>query len=225
MSAAAVKHFTERVLGLRNAEEGVHVGAAERCIEHNNALAEGGEEWSQNSGYYFLAKSTKSGTSRRLGLLAYKQPNGVAVSHSFVVASDIPDFDKITVNAESLVLEIEEKGKVAVYGIYFDTDEAEVRADSVPMLTEIARLTELRPQISLFVDGHTDNQGADDHNLDLSRRRAAAVVDALVADHGVDRARLESRGFGASEPVETNETAEGRAKNRRVELVAKTSSN
>ena len=190
-------------------------------VDLNGMIAEGGEKWSQDSGYYFQAKSVSSGKSTYLGLLAYKQPNGLALSHSLAVVTDTPDFDKITVNAESLAAEIEEKGKVAVYGIYFDTDKAEVRPDSAPMLEEIARLLELRPLLSLYVDGYTDNQGADDYNLDLSRRRAAAVVDALVANHEVDTARLESRGFGEGMPIETNDTDDGRAKNRRVELVAK----
>ena len=190
----------------------------------NGLLVDGGERWSQNSGFYFLAKSVAAGKAKYLSLLTYKHPNGFAISRSMVVVTDAPDFDQIRVNAESLASEIEEKGKVAVYGIYFDTDKAEVKPDSQPMLAEITRLMQLRPQLRLYVDGHTDNQGADDYNLDLSRRRAAAVVDALATNHGVDGERLESRGIGASEPVETNETEEGRAKNRRVELVAKTPS-
>ena len=191
-------------------------------VDLNGNIADGGEKWSQNSGYYFLARSVAGEKSTYLGVLTYKQPNGIAVSRSLAVVTDTPDFDQIRVNAESLAAEIEEKGKVAVYGIYFDTDKAEVKPDSAPTLSEIARLMSMRPQLSLFVDGHTDNQGADDYNLELSRLRSTAVVTALVKKHGVDGDRLESRGFGMTSPVESNDTIEGRAKNRRVELVAKT---
>lgn len=73
----------------------------------------------------------------------------------------------------------------------------------------------------MFVDGHTDDQGSDDYNLDLSQRRARAVVNALINDHGIDAGRLEARGLGETVPVDSNESDSGRAMNRRVELVAR----
>jgi outer membrane protein OmpA-like peptidoglycan-associated protein len=71
----------------------------------------------------------------------------------------------------------------------------------------------------LAINGHTDNVGGDQSNLNLSRRRAAAVKDALVTRHGIAADRLTTAGMGRSQPKDTNETLEGRAQNRRVELV------
>ncbi len=192
-------------------------------LDLNGLIAEGGEQWSQDSGYYFLARSSAAGKAAYLSVLTYRQPDGMTVSHSLDVVTDTPDFDEIVVNADALATQIEKTGRVAVYGIYFDTDKADLKPDSAPTLAQIARLLELRPGLSLFVDGHTDSQAGEDYNLSLSRRRSAAVVNALVANYGIARERLEARGFGATDPVDTNATEEGRAKNRRVELVGKTS--
>ncbi|MEO8011756.1 MAG: OmpA family protein, partial [Dokdonella sp.] len=88
-----------------------------------------------------------------------------------------------------------------------------------PTLEEIAKLLRDDASLHLTVVGHTDAKGANDYNLDLSRRRAANVSAALVSGYSVDRERLQSRGAGAGEPVASNDDEEGRAKNRRVELV------
>ncbi len=94
-------------------------------------------------------------------------------------------------------------------------------AESDATLQEIASLLTLRPELSLFVDGHTDSEGADDYNMNLSEGRAQAVVDALVEKFDVAPGRLEARGLGESQPVADNGSEQGRAWNRRVELVAK----
>lgn len=118
----------------------------------------------------------------------------------------------------SIAADLAEKGRAEVYGIYFDFDSATIRPESTPVLEEIARVMRGHPDWSLSVEGHTDNVGTNQHNLELSRRRAAAVTDTLVTGHGVDRARLSPAGYGASRPKDTNDTIEGRARNRRVEL-------
>ena len=122
---------------------------------------------------------------------------------------------------EALADEIEKTGKVAVYGIYFDSDSATLKAESDGTLAEIAKLLELKPKLSLFVDGHTDNEGADDYNQKLSGERAAAVVTALLAKFGIAKERLEPRGFGESQPVAENDSEQGKSWNRRVELIAR----
>jgi outer membrane protein OmpA-like peptidoglycan-associated protein len=118
---------------------------------------------------------------------------------------------------------IEEKlsttGRAEVYGIYFDFGKATIRPESEPVLKDIGDVMAKNPAWQLGVEGHTDNIGGAAANQDLSTRRAAAVRQALVDRYRVAATRLTPAGFGASRPKETNDTLEGRARNRRVELV------
>jgi outer membrane protein OmpA-like peptidoglycan-associated protein len=125
----------------------------------------------------------------------------------------------VDVDAETMAREISETGSISLYGIHFDTGKTDIKPESESTLAEIATLLRDNAGLSLFVVGHTDNVGALDYNRDLSRRRAAAVVAALVGGHGVDGARLQAEGVGPLSPVAPNESEEGRALNRRVELV------
>lgn len=115
--------------------------------------------------------------------------------------------------------QLEDDGRAEVYGIYFDFDKATLKPESAPVLKEIAALLAKNPAWKLDVEGHTDNIGTDAHNLALSKARAEAVTAALVSEYGIDAARLAPAGFGATRPVESNDTLAGRARNRRVELV------
>lgn len=110
------------------------------------------------------------------------------------------------------------EGTIATRGILFATDSDEILPESTPTLEEIGQMLRDHPDLRLGITGHTDSEGGDEYNLDLSNRRAASVVRFLVEEFGVDRDRLESTGKGETEPVDTNEIAEGRANNRRVEL-------
>lgn len=125
----------------------------------------------------------------------------------------------IVVKADEMADRIDTEGKVALYGIYFDTDSAAIKADSKPTLDEIGKLLKKNKDMKLLVVGHTDNQGSFDYNIDLSKRRATAVTDALVNDYGISSDRLKPWGVGYTAPVTTNTTGAGRSKNRRVELV------
>jgi outer membrane protein OmpA-like peptidoglycan-associated protein len=109
--------------------------------------------------------------------------------------------------------------KVDVYSIYFSFNSDALRDESTPTLKEIADILTRHPDWRLAVNGHTDGIGTDQYNLDLSKRRAAAVVKALVTSYHIDASRLKSAGFGKSQPKDTNDTLEGRARNRRVELM------
>ncbi len=120
--------------------------------------------------------------------------------------------------ADLLAKEIEKSGRAAVYGINFDTGKAILKPESDKILGEIATLLKRNPSWKMKVEGHTDNVGLKATNQTLSQQRAAAVVTWLVG-HGVDRARLTSVGFGDTKPLADNESEEGRAKNRRVDLV------
>lgn len=112
-----------------------------------------------------------------------------------------------------------ETGQADVYSIYFSFNSDAIREESEPTLKEIAEILRRHPDWKLSVNGHTDNVGGDKSNLALSQRRAAAVKDALVKRHRIEASRLVSGGMGESAPKDTNETVEGRARNRRVELV------
>jgi outer membrane protein OmpA-like peptidoglycan-associated protein len=115
--------------------------------------------------------------------------------------------------------QLTQEKRAVTYGIYFDFNRDTLKPESDPVLKEIAQAMTDNPDWKLTVEGHTDNVGADSYNLDLSKRRAAAVKQALVSQYNIAPERLLTGGFGASRPVETNDTLEGRARNRRVELV------
>ena len=129
------------------------------------------------------------------------------------------DTGMVAVNAAALSNDISKQGHVAIYGIFFDTGKADVKPESEPALTEIAKLLQQDAQLRLFVIGHTDITGDLAMNMDLSRRRANAVVQVLTTKHSIAAARLKADGVGPYAPVASNDAEEGRAKNRRVELV------
>ena len=110
------------------------------------------------------------------------------------------------------------KENVKVYGIYFDFASAKIRPQSKPTLDEIAGVMKAHPDWVLRVEGHTDNVGGDAFNQGLSEQRAAAVKKTLAEDYHIPASNLTTAGYGASRPADTNETMEGRARNRRVEL-------
>ncbi len=142
-----------------------------------------------------------------------------------VVESKPMESDKIAViEASAMQRAIERDGRIAIYGIYFDFDRTEVKPESAPQIEQLAALLKENPKLEVLIVGHTDAQGAVDYNLSLSQRRAQAVVDALVTGQGVDRKRLTPAGAGMVAPVATNRTDEGRAKNRRVEIVERPAS-
>lgn len=124
-----------------------------------------------------------------------------------------------SLNAADMAKGIAAEGKVAVYGVYFDTDKSDIKPESKPALGEMAKLLQQNPQLKVYVVGHTDNQGTLAHNLDLSQKRAEAVVKALGADYRIDSKRLSAKGVASYAPVASNDAEAGREKNRRVELV------
>ena len=125
---------------------------------------------------------------------------------------------EVTADASSLGDEITKTGHVAVYGVHFDTGKATILPDSENILGEIAKLLQQNPDLKLRVEGHTDNQGNAAANQALSEKRAQAVVAWLTA-HSVPAARLTAKGLGQTQPLADNSSEDGRAKNRRVELV------
>jgi len=125
----------------------------------------------------------------------------------------------VVADADALLGGLAATGHVAVSGIFFDTGKAELKPESAPALTEVGKLLARQPALKLFVVGHTDTVGTPESNLALSQARAEAVLQALVKDHGVAAARLRPFGAGPFAPVASNDAEDGRAQNRRVELV------
>ncbi len=125
----------------------------------------------------------------------------------------------VVVSASEIGKSLTANGKVAIYGIHFDTGKADVKPDSKPSLEQIAAFLKAESGVKLHVVGHTDSVGGFDSNLALSRRRAEAVAAALVKGYGIAANRLIGNGVASLAPVASNSTEEGRARNRRVELV------
>jgi outer membrane protein OmpA-like peptidoglycan-associated protein len=184
----------------------------------NAARAVGGRsvyEFEDGGTQYATIKVTRKDAEAWVAVSAAS--NGMYKVH--IIEKKLMD-QEVVADANSLAASLLATGKAAVYGIYFDTDRAEIKPGSEAALKEIGRLLATDAVLRLYVVGHTDNRGAFEHNLQLSHARAAAVVQALVAQYGVARTRLTPYGDGPTAPVAANTTEEGRARNRRVELVA-----
>ncbi|MEP6809084.1 MAG: OmpA family protein [Chthoniobacterales bacterium] len=125
----------------------------------------------------------------------------------------------VKVSAAEMETSLSKSGRIALYGIYFDFNKAEVKPDSAEALAEIDSLMKSDPALKVLVVGHTDSIGGFEMNKTLSQRRAEAVVSVLTANYGIAAPRLFPVGVSFAAPIESNETEEGRAKNRRVELV------
>jgi len=125
----------------------------------------------------------------------------------------------VTVDAAAMASSIADTGSVAIYGINFDTASSVIKPDSGPAIDEIAKLLTNNPTLKVYIVGHTDMVGDAASNVRLLQARAQSVITALVSKHSIAAARLIAFGAGPYAPVATNLTDEGRAKNRRVELV------
>lgn len=126
---------------------------------------------------------------------------------------------RVAAGGRDLYSVLETEGRVATQGVYFATGSDQIQPESAPTLEEIAQMLRQNPNLNLTIEGHTDSQGDDMSNLELSRERAEAVMEYLVQQHGIDPSRLSAQGRGESQPVASNDTPEGRQQNRRVELV------
>jgi outer membrane protein OmpA-like peptidoglycan-associated protein len=126
---------------------------------------------------------------------------------------------RIAAGGKDLYDVLEAEGRVSTQGIYFDTNSDRIRPESTPTLKEIGKMLQDHPDLRISIEGHTDSDGDDAHNQDLSERRAASVKAFLVEAYEIDASRLESAGFGETAPVAPNDTPEGKQQNRRVDLV------
>jgi outer membrane protein OmpA-like peptidoglycan-associated protein len=149
---------------------------------------------------------------------SYKARQGAYVAVDIIELRPMVQ-DMMVVRADEMSKTIASTGRVALYGIFFDFNKADIKPESRPALKEIAQLLTQEPGLKVHVVGHTDNVGGFEFNLGLSRRRAEAVVSDLTREYGIAPNRLTPNGVAYLAPVAVNTTEEGRAKNRRVELV------
>ena len=195
--------------------------------------SDGGPFWLYTSAArYVTARATKDGQDLTVAVLVGEsnggkwstnpkdpviKPGQILVSVD-VVAAKAVEIKMVEVKAADIADALATTGTVDLYGIYFDVDKAVVRPESDKTLDVVASLLKIDRSLKLEISGHTDSTGDKEHNLKLSQDRAAAVVDVLVKKYSIDSARLQAQGYGDSKPVAGNDTEDGRAKNRRVEL-------
>ncbi|MBK9439838.1 MAG: OmpA family protein [Comamonadaceae bacterium] len=167
-----------------------------------------------DSGYATVVKMTKGDTE----LWAHIRTSIPGDYDIHVIEKKLMN-QTVTADAASLSKSISDSGRVAIYGIYFDTAKSDIKPESKQAIGEIAKMLSTNSKLKVYVVGHTDNVGAFDANIKLSSARATAVVNALVSQHSIAAARLIAFGAGPVAPVASNSTDESRSKNRRVELV------
>jgi outer membrane protein OmpA-like peptidoglycan-associated protein len=170
------------------------------------------------SGKGFGADPTVTGRKGDQWIQVRAWMNGDTPSYSHIAIKEKPLEQEVIANAEAWAGEIEKNGRVAVYGINFDTGKATLQPGAETVLAEVAKLALAHPEWRLTVEGHTDSTGAKPANLTLSKQRAQTVV-GWLAKNGVPAANLTAEGFGDTKPLAENTTEQGRAQNRRVELV------
>jgi outer membrane protein OmpA-like peptidoglycan-associated protein len=166
---------------------------------------------------YYAGRKVEGGRETFAAVLVSENNDDIYAQLTVAVVGAI---ENKMVDAAAMAKGLGEKGHVALYGIYFDTDKAVIKPESRPTLDEIAKLLRGQPRLNVVIVGHTDSQGAYDYNMDLSRRRAEAIAAELAKSYQIARTRLRTAGVGFLAPVGSNASEDGRALNRRVELVA-----
>lgn len=166
--------------------------------------------------HYFAALKSEGGRDTYATIITSKNNDEI---HAQLTVVQIDKMGDKMIDAAAMSKGLGDKGHVALYGIYFDTDKTTLKEQSRPTLDEIAKLLKGQPKLTVYIVGHTDSQGGLDYNMNLSRGRAQAVAADLVAHYGIDKARLKTAGVGFLAPLGSNQTEDGRALNRRTELV------
>ncbi|MBS0249139.1 MAG: OmpA family protein, partial [Proteobacteria bacterium] len=173
--------------------------------------------WVDGFDFRYFAGHRRDGNTDIYGtVVTSKNNDNITVQ---LVIAVVGAMDNKMVDAAAMAKGLGDKGHIALYGIYFDTDKATIKPESAPTLAEMAKLLNGQPALNVYIVGHTDNQGSYEHNMTLSRQRAEAVAAALAAHYKIARGRMKTAGLGFLSPVGSNATEEGRALNRRVELV------
>jgi outer membrane protein OmpA-like peptidoglycan-associated protein len=173
--------------------------------------------WVDGFNFHYYAGHKKDGDRETYASVLVSMNNDEITAQ--LVVAEIGAIENKMVDAAAMAKSLGEKGHIALYGIYFDTDKATLKPESGATLDQIAKLLGDQPNLNVFIVGHTDAQGSYEHNMDLSRRRAAAVANELARSRHIAKRRMRTAGVGFLAPVDSNATEDGRALNRRVELV------
>jgi OmpA-OmpF porin, OOP family len=184
---------------------------------YQNAARSAGGRVLFDSGEATTLRLVKGGSEIWCSVSVGNQPSGLFIE-MVIIEKKVMQQD-VTMDAKAMGQDLGATGRVAIYGIFFDTGKSELKPESGPALAEIAKLLKESPELKVYVVGHTDMVADLAINVKLSQARAQSVVTALVSQHGIAAARLIAYGDGPYAPVATNKTEEGRARNRRVELV------
>ncbi|MDP1911117.1 MAG: OmpA family protein [Hyphomicrobium sp.] len=167
--------------------------------------------------HYYAARKAEGARETYATVLVSKNNDDVTAQ---LIVTQVGAIENKMVDAAAMAKGLGSAGHIALYGIYFDPDKATLKPESKPTLDEIAKLLRAQGSLNVVIVGHTDSQGSYEHNMDLSRRRAEAVAAALVKSYQIAPARLRAAGVGYLAPVASNASEDGRALNRRTELVA-----
>ncbi|SOE21038.1 Outer membrane protein OmpA [Spirosomataceae bacterium TFI 002] len=170
---------------------------------------------------YLVAKLPTAEADYLMEIGITKPYEGVTQVMVEVVQQEKMDEGLIVVNADVIKEKMAKDGKIALYGIFFDTGKSEIKSESAKELGIIDEFLKANQNVKLYITGHTDDTGSFETNKKLSEERATAIVNYLVNIHGISVSRLQPLGVGPASPTSTNRSEEGRAKNRRVELVEK----
>ena len=214
----------------------------ERDFSHNFARQRYNIKWDASEGCNIRGIGVAHETNRQFYLVArHERTEGDAYISLYIAETDFgrgedwgqqrptvlqtvieeKEMETGLITTGSIIQDIESKGKVSIYGVYFDTDSAEIKLESEETVEKIAEVLRENPELNIHIVGHTDSTGDFDYNIELSKKRAAALVKKLVDEYDINEERLKAAGIGPLAPEATNETEDGRAKNRRVELVKK----
>jgi outer membrane protein OmpA-like peptidoglycan-associated protein len=176
-----------------------------------------------NDGRYLAAKLSRAGAEVYAMVLSVQSGSTLFNKRRTVVVDVIEprplETGKVTVDAAAMSKGLAAEGKIALYGVYFDTNKSEIKPESKAQMDEIAKLLTNDPKLNILVVGHTDSTGDYAANLALSKARADAVTAALVRDYRIAASRLTAVGVGMAAPVASNDQEQGRSRNRRVEIV------
>jgi OmpA-OmpF porin, OOP family len=167
--------------------------------------------------HYHAARKSEGGRETYASVLVSENNKEI---YAQLTVAELGPIENKMVDADTMAKGLRETGRIALYGIYFDTDKAVIRPESRPTLEQIAKLLASHVSLNVTIVGHTDSQGPFPYNLDLSRRRAEAIAAELVKTYHITAPRLQTAGVAHLAPVGSNASEAGRALNRRVELVA-----
>lgn len=171
-----------------------------------------GTRYANSDMAYVAAKSTRGGNELYIGVLVARLRHEIHVLEKGAMETGLVTARAI---ADGLLLD----GRVVLDGLFFDTDKATLQPQSKAALDTVAQYLKDHPQLDVFIVGHTDASGSLEHNLALSRERAASVVSQLTREHGIAAGRLSAHGVGPLSPAKSNQNEAGKRRNRRVEMV------